>query len=70
MNGKLKVNYIVRAGIGYSHDLITLNLSASVDSFAYRGRTTMPYAETSFTDVDFSGEFSRWTVGLRIGKRF
>ena len=69
MNGKLKVNYVVRAGIGYSHDLYTCNLSASYDSFGYRGEAIIRDGGV-VSNINTTGDFSRWYVSLRIGRRF
>ena len=70
MNGKLLVNYVTRVGMGYTYDLFTANLSASYDSFAYKGRSEMAYEGLIADDVATSGQFSRWTVALRLGLRF
>lgn len=70
MNGNLLVNYVARAGIGYTWDLFTVNLSASYDSYAYKGSATLNYESVISNSVKTSGDFRRWTVGLRIGRRF
>jgi hypothetical protein len=70
MNGNLLVNYVARVGMGYTYDLFTANLSASYDSFAYKGRSEMPYEGLIGDDVATSGKFQRWTVALRLGLRF
>lgn len=69
MNGKLKFNYVLRAGIGYCHDLYSFNISTSYDSFGYLGETVI-VEDDQIRDMDTVGEFSRWNVSLRIGKRF
>jgi len=70
MNGGLMVNYVARAGIGYTRDLFTVNLSASYDSYAYSGRTDIPVDDVIMRRVTTSGDFFRWTVGLRLCRRF
>ena len=71
MNGKLLVNYVSRIGIGYTHDLFTVNLSASNDSFSYKGATTYAlFGSNGSERVKTHGNFSRWMVALRLGKRF
>lgn len=70
MNGRLLVNYVARVGIGWSYDLFTANLSASLDSFNYKGVSEVPYEDAIADDVDTSGRFFRYTVALRLGMRF
>lgn len=70
MNGKLLVNYVARVGMGYSHDLFTVNLSASHDSFSYKGTTSILLFGTDQNGIKTNGNFSRWTVSLRLGMRF
>lgn len=70
LSGYPKLNYVSRVGLGYSYDLFTVNLSASYDSFAYKGTTSLKYEGISGDGVETSGRFYRWTVALRLGKRF
>ncbi len=70
MNGKLLLNYVTRIGIGYTHNLYSFNLSASNDSFAYKGLSSIVYQGVSNDAVETSGKFFRWTVALRLCKRF
>lgn len=70
MNGDLLVNYVYRLGVGYTRDLYTFNLSASSDSYSYNGVASVPMVYTGTRSVDTSGTFFRWTVGLRVCKRF
>ena len=70
MNGNLLVNYLYRVGVGYTHDLYTFNLSASSDSYSYSGIASIPFFESGTRSVETSGAFFRWTVGLRVCKRF
>ena len=70
MNGKLLVNYVARVGVSYSHDLFTVNLSASHDSFSYKGTTSILLFGVDQNGIRTHGNFSRWTVALRLGKRF
>ena len=70
MNGKLLVNYVARLGVGYTHDLFTVNLSASHDSFSYKGTTSILLFGVDQNGIKTTGNFSRWTVSLRLGMRF
>ena len=70
MNGKLLVNYVARVGVGYTHDLFTVNLSASHDSFSYKGTTSILLFGVDQNGIKTTGNFSRWTVALRLGMRF
>lgn len=70
MNGKLLVNYVARIGIGYTHDLFSVNLSASHDDFSYKGVNSLNYRGYLSEEVDTSGNFFQWMVALRLGVRF
>ena len=70
MNGKLLVNYVARVGIGWSYNLFTANLSASMDSFSYKGNSEMSVDGLIADEVATSGRFARYTVALRLGMRF
>lgn len=70
MNGKLLVNYVARVGIGWSYNLFTANLSASMDSFSYKGNSEMSIEGLIADKVATSGRFARYTVALRLGMRF
>jgi hypothetical protein len=70
MNGKLLVNYVARVGIGWSYNLFTANLSASMDSFSYKGNSEMSVDGLIADNVATSGRFARYTVALRLGMRF
>ena len=70
MNGKLLVNYVARVGIGWSYNLFTANLSASMDSFSYKGNSEMSLEGLIADNVATSGRFARYTVALRLGMRF
>ena len=70
MNGKLLVNYVARVGIGWSYDLFTANLSASMDSFSYKGNSEMSVDGLISENVATSGRVARYTVALRLGMRF
>ena len=70
MNGKLLVNYVARVGIGWSYNLFTANLSASMDSFSYKGNSEMSVDGMIADKVATSGRFARYTVALRLGMRF
>ena len=70
MNGDLMVNYVARAGVGYTRDLLTLNLSASYDSYSYNGKTSIEFTDVNINNIKTSGGFRRWVVSLRLCKRF
>ena len=70
MNGKLLVNYVARFGIGWSYDLFTANLSVSMDSFSYKGNSEMSVGDIIADKVATSGRFARYSLALRLGKRF
>ena len=70
MNGNLMVNYVYRVGVAFTRDLYTFNLSANSDSYSYEGISTIPSNEIKTPGIKTSGTFMRWTVGLRVGKRF
>ena len=70
MNGRLLVNYVARVGIGWSYDLFTANLSASMDSFSYKGNSEMSVDGLIAENVATSGRIARYTVALRLGMRF
>jgi len=70
INGKPMVNYVARVGVGYTHDLYTVNLSGSGDSYAYRGTSSIVYQGVANDEVETSGKFFRWSLALRLCKRF
>ena len=70
MNGNLLVNYVARVGMGWSRDLFTANLSASYDSFSYKGLSELPHQGIIAQRVATSGHYYRWMVALRLGLRF
>ena len=70
MNGRLLVNYVARVGISWSYDLFTANLSASMDSFSYKGNSEMSVDGLIAENVATSGRIARYTVALRLGMRF
>ena len=70
MNGDLMVNYVARAGVGYTRDLLTLNLSASYDSYSYNGKTSIEFTDVNINNIKTSGGFRRWIVSLRMCRRF
>ena len=70
MNGKLLVNYVARVGIGWSYDLFTANLSVSMDSFSYKGNSEMSVGDFIADKVATSGQVARYSLALRLGKRF
>lgn len=70
MNGNLLVNYVARAGVGYTWDLNTVNINASYDSYAYKGNATLNYETVVSSSVKTTGDFQRWTVNLRFCRHF
>ena len=70
INGNLMVNYVYRVGVAFTRDLYTFNLSANSDSYSYEGISTIPSSEIKTPGIKTSGTFMRWTVGLRVSKRF
>ena len=69
-NGRLQVNYVARVGIGYTHGLFSVNLSASNNDYSYRGTSSIIYGGILNDDVQTEGKFFRWTTSLRLGMRF
>lgn len=70
LNGKLKINYVYRVGVGYTRDLFTYSLSASSDSYTFNGISQLQVVGQATFPVETSGLFSRWTVGVHFCKRF
>ena len=70
MNGRLQVNYVARIGIGYTHNLFSVNLSASNNDYSYRGVSAITYGGYQGSEVKTEGAFFRWATTLRLGMRF
>ena len=71
MNGNLLVNYVARAGVSYCFDRFSANLSASFDSYSYKGKIASPDSGIPLADtIQTTGRFSRWTVAFRVGMKF
>lgn len=70
MNGKLLVNYVVRAGAIYSWDNYYASLTASYDSYSYKGKSSVEYEGELYDNVISSGRFSRWTAGFQFCMKF
>ena len=70
MNGKIRVNYVVRAGVIYSWDNFFVSVDGSYDSFAYTGRTDVSDYNLLFETIDSSGKFTRWSMSAKVGVKF
>ena len=69
MNGKMRMNYVFRAGAIYSWDRLFVGVSGSYDSYSYAGSTDVSY----YDDYDYvrsSGRFSRWSASLKLCVKF
>ena len=70
MNGKLHVNYVLKAGAIYSWDRFYIGITGSYDSYNYKGATGIPEEMADFeTEYDYirsSGLFSRWSASLKF----
>ena len=70
INGKMRLNYVFRAGAIYSWDRLFVGVSGSYDSYSYTGSTVIP-SELSdetmrFDKILSSGRFSRWSASLKL----
>ena len=70
MNGKIRVNYVLRAGAIYSWDNFFVSIDGSYDSFAYTGRTDVSDYNLLFETIDSSGKFTRWSMSAKVGVKF
>jgi len=74
MNGKLHVNYVLKAGAIYSWDRLFIGVSGSYDSYNYKGSTNVPEemsdSNYSFDKIHSSGRFSRWSASLKLCVKF
>ena len=65
MNGKMRMNYVFRAGAIYSWDRLFVGISGSYDSYSYSGSTDVSYYE-DYDYVRSSGRFNRWSASLKL----
>jgi len=74
MNGKMRLNYVLRAGAIYSWDRLFVGISGSYDSYTYQGSTKVPEEmsddEYRFDKINSSGRFSRWSASLKLCVKF
>jgi hypothetical protein len=74
MNGKMHLNYVLRAGAIYSWDRLFVGISGSYDSYSYKGSTNVPEEmsdeEYRFDKIHSSGRFSRWSASLKLCVKF
>ena len=68
INGKMRVNYVLRAGAIFTWDRFYAGVSASYDSYNYKGATSVPYED--FDKVHSSSRFSRWSVSIKFCVKF
>ena len=68
INGKMRMNYVLKAGAIYSWDRLFVGVSGSYDSYSYLGSTSVPYED--FDQVHSSGHFSRWSASLKLCVKF
>ena len=68
INGKMRLNYVLKAGAIYSWDRFFVGVSGSYDSYSYAGSTSVPYE--GFDNIQSSGRFSRWSASLRLCVKF
>ena len=74
INGKMRLNYVFRAGAIYSWDRLFVGVSGSFDSYSYTGSTNVPEEmsddDYSFDTIRSSGRFSRWSASLKFCVKF
>ena len=74
INGRMRMNYVFRAGAIYSWDRLFLGVSGSYDSYSYTGSTNVPAkysdSETTYDTIRSSGRFSRWSASLKLCFKF
>ena len=74
INGKLHVNYVVKAGAIYSWDRFFIGVSGSYDSYKYKGSTHVPEEMSddmiAFDKIYSTGRFSRWSASLKLCVKF
>ena len=74
MNGKMRLNYVLRAGAIYSWDRLFVGVSGSYDSYNYQGSTNVPEEMSDlnfhFDKIQSSGRFSRWSASLKLCVKF
>ena len=74
INGKMRLNYVFRAGAIYSWDRLFVGVSGSYDSYSYTGSTAIPSEMSDetmlFDKIQSSGRFSRWSASLKLCVKF
>ena len=74
INGKMRLNYVFKAGAIYSWDRLFVGVQGSYDSYSYTGSTDVPEEmsdeEIAFDTIQSSGRFSRWSASLKLCVKF
>ena len=74
INGKMRLNYVFKAGAIYSWDRLFVGVQGSYDSYSYTGSTDVPEEmsdeEIAFDTIRSSGRFSRWSASLKLCVKF
>ena len=74
INGKMRLNYVFRAGAIYTWDRMFVGVSGSYDSYSYTGSTAIPSEMSDetmlFDKIQSSGHFSRWSASLKLCVKF
>jgi hypothetical protein len=74
INGRMRMNYVFRAGAIFSWDRMFVGVSGSYDSYSYTGSTVVPvdFSEynTTYDTIRSSGHFSRWSASLKLCVKF
>ena len=68
INGKMRMNYVLRAGAIYSWDRFFVGVSGSYDSYSYTGSISVPY--DGFDKIHSFTRFSRWSASLKLCVKF
>ena len=74
INGKMRLNYVFKAGAIYSWDRLFVGVQGSYDSYSYTGSTDVPEEmsdeQIAFDTIRSSGRFSRWSASLKLCVKF
>ena len=72
INGKMRANYVLKAGAIYSWDRLFVSVSGSYDSYSYAGSTLIPDEEeiSGYDKIRSSGHFRRWSASLKLCVKF
>jgi hypothetical protein len=74
INGKMRLNYVFRAGAIYTWDRLFVGVSGSYDSYSYTGSTAIPSEMSDetmlFDKIQSFGRFSRWSASLKLCVKF